>query len=1448
MKFMLSCWSDTISTTKHNQTTGRCLRRALDHKVRKLRTLLLADEDISSELDRVVCRLMKLALHTSKYRQTPVPASWVQCKLFDLLTLTEKAIERRRKNYIQEYSIKAIENGQTNDQYVMALAKVKKENERADEIMFKYRHLVNPSELILEENFHVRDNSRGDLDTEDDNEFFQATDTYKDDEMSDIIEFNEGNESNTEKPKTKLDIVREWIGVNKSPLYNKDIEAQNVVTFKSDHESCTSVSVDKIDGTSVSTFDSAHNLKFENKQIKNKRPETKIAKKSSKKKLNYTFLLKNYYIKFGDTKSKKKCKDHQRLQSNAIAPIPSSLISLCEKAEKQIEETSVTPMLVDSYSREVTKVNENYINIAATENSNVISIITQETEEEVVLRRSIGTDPDAVFSDQEADLETVINVTKQDSLNVLKENDNEDAQSQTIFLYDINEPSTSKGIRHAGLDAQCGPDDITHCSMLSATTSFSKLPKLFSKGIKIEHSKSTLYSKKMFDTGTSPDTTLPHHVFTGIRINDSDTMLTEKYKTETATMTLPLPMLPGNNVDFFGDTNNKPMETTLIKPAPAHVQATKPLSDLYEVKSPIGLLSPINKSNVQIQFCKNDNKQRSPTRIRSKLSCGGIYVHSFKDKEVSEDVVFQGGWNELTPNALTKKNIKKSTTKKAYYTSKKVKRGSNTSDKNHSAKNELNIASKRPVQIRTQRQTLKKEPITKILPSGKSAVPIRSRPNKFNRNDRKVPPNIRESYAPKKPISYREYLLRSRPNGIPNIENYLPPYLKRNRSPLVGKRFLSQSIDSVRPADNNIIAPFMRSKTEEIKRDVVKRVKVNSRISSKFVSYQVFRNEIENKRIVDIDTDDMDRESLGNNSTPKRSCSPESQNSSDSSPSTVRAVSSICKVNDSNKTCTTSAHYTKPTPEFKSNFSSKIKNIIKKSKNEKKIENKENIPEDASNKVKRGFLGTTKNIFRAHMNAESSPLHSVPLKLSKSRSQFKKSPPKLPNIKSSSKLLLQSTTSLSSKKINNDESCIENNVVLSSPTDTVLISDSHKDDDLKVKVVEISLNNNLSPELIKFQSLENSIKLMLEEEINTICSTPKNSPIIAPFDDNDSSICIGNETLSYNTSSPSSFKTVIENDVSSDFKLNLEEAVYNSINNTLSSTTINIRDTVKTDVKSFESVCSSSKHSEYFLADQDLYDFSTTPDDTKSSLQGIFKRKDLNTVLNIGGPIALQAFSGFSMNAASLAGDQPEYISLVDPETRIMQEVSRQAESEEILISGRSSDTYESCYVEEDSFIPSWLFNIISHQQSAEESEDEDNNLIPFPLPLVERVFDLNADEEGAIGAGAGAGDGRGMHSDNSQDSSGRGTSLSSSETSTDTPSEAILVDPSALVAHYEYIRETVDSPNLDRPTESPDTSFMTADADNGDENRQRIRTRTVGSDIDADVSSLDTDAADSDI
>ncbi|XP_047514104.1 uncharacterized protein LOC125055680 isoform X1 [Pieris napi] len=1426
---------------------GRCLRKALDHKVRKLRTLLSADEDITSELDRVVCRLMKLALHTTRNRQCPVPSSWVQCKLFDLLTLTEKAIERRRKHYFEECMLKAIDNGKSErKKSILALINVKLENRRADEIMHKYRNLIEPPRTFDEEKFQLAENCIEELDLEDDNEFFQD-EKQNLEIVSEQISHDEEIESFMQKPKTKLDIVREWISgdyKNISPSYHYDMEVSKSTYQIQNKESNYSVAeyLDKVDITSPSSGTVDEKIKFDRNP---KKSHPKIAKKSSKRKMNYTFLLKKYYSKFGDTDTmfKNKGTERHKRQSNAAAPIPNSLIELCRNTEKENVKTEAE----EFEGCKIRKVSD-YDNIAATEKCHFMSIITQDSEEQFAFRQSIGTDPGPSIIDHEAVNETVINITKHDSLCNFKESDSEDVPGQMIFLYDINEPSTSKGIRRGGLDVQCGPDHVPHCDMLSATTSFTKFPKLFSKGIKIEHSTTNICSKKTFDEGTSPDFTCPYklaHPHMGIRIIDSDTKIQDKNLTESTTMT---------THDFLDDTLKCcDPKTTVIK--------SISVNKTDHTKSPKGLLSPILKSDVQIQSggSKVDIDKKSPVRVRSKLSCGGIHVHSFKDREVSQDVIFQGGWNEITPDKLAKKNNKKVVPKKVVYTTKKLKRGSNTSVKNL-GNSDVNNAIKRPIKIRTTKQIIKKEQTNKIMPN-KKFPPSRNR-NMLIRNVKKVSSKT-VSHALEKTNAIRHKEM-TKPFERPNIEHYLPAYLKRNRSAGVNK-FLSKSLDSPKLINtkkphfvrsnmeekSTLRQQFIRCNSEDENRNDLKGIKDNSTV---YVSYQVFRNEVKNKRITEK-VQSANRQVIGSNSTPKRSGSPDSQLSTCSSPNsvgTVRAVSSIVTV-DSCKKCSTSSttnnrNSNGNTTIPKTNFASKLKNIIKKNKYEKKNDNKENIPTPLKNE-KRGFVGTTKNIFRAHTSCDTSPL-------SKTKLHLKKSSYKLPNIKSSSNLLKNSSSLLSEKVT--DKPSIEKNVLQSSPSDTVLVLESYKDLSKALdESINFKSNNFFSKTTLNIDevcskhncitsnsahSLEISIKHMLEELLESISITPESNL--------KRDILFKDDESFNNTSSPISYKTVIENKDSSSFKLNLEEAINISFNKSVSDNT-SFKDADKTEKKSLESMCTSSKQSEYFLADNqlDLCEFSSMINEPSDSVQGLFERKNQNIVTNVGGPIALQAFSGFSVNGIPLAGDQPQYINLVDPESGLLRpQINRQTESEEILLSGRSSDTYESCYVEDESFVPSWLFNLINQQHSNDESE-EDENLVPYPLPIAEPVLDIDDVDIEGVGVGAGAGDGRGVHSDRSRDSSGRGTSLSSSETSSDTPTggEAVIVDPSTFVGLYEFVREAADSTNFDRPNESPDTSFTTAEADTGDVNRPRSRSRTVASDIDADVSSLDTDAVDSD-
>lgn len=107
------------------------------------------------------------------------------------------------------------------------------------------------------------------------------------------------------------------------------------------------------------------------------------------------------------------------------------------------------------------------------------------------------------------------------------------------------------------------------------------------------------------------------------------------------------------------------------------------------------------------------------------------------------------------------------------------------------------------------------------------------------------------------------------------------------------------------------------------------------------------------------------------------------------------------------------------------------------------------------------------------------------------------------------------------------------------------------------------------------------------------------------------------------------------------------------------------------------------------------------------------------------GTLANQAFSGFTINEDAVAGDQPDIVNLIDSETGSLAIlIARQAVtfklcvlililgdsidvnsfnffqiSEELLISGRSSDSFASCELDDD-VVPSWLFHIINQQRS----------------------------------------------------------------------------------------------------------------------------------------------------
>ncbi|GBP96124.1 hypothetical protein EVAR_8587_1 [Eumeta japonica] len=58
--------------------------------------MLTEEKDATFELEKVFSRLLILMQHRDRGDVDSIPTKWIQCKLYDLLTLSEKALERRQ--------------------------------------------------------------------------------------------------------------------------------------------------------------------------------------------------------------------------------------------------------------------------------------------------------------------------------------------------------------------------------------------------------------------------------------------------------------------------------------------------------------------------------------------------------------------------------------------------------------------------------------------------------------------------------------------------------------------------------------------------------------------------------------------------------------------------------------------------------------------------------------------------------------------------------------------------------------------------------------------------------------------------------------------------------------------------------------------------------------------------------------------------------------------------------------------------------------------------------------------------------------------------------------------------------------------------------------------------------------------------------------------------------
>jgi hypothetical protein len=214
------------------------------------------------------------------------------------------------------------------------------------------------------------------------------------------------------------------------------------------------------------------------------------------------------------------------------------------------------------------------------------------------------------------------------------------------------------------MDVQCGPDTCNQFPMLSATTSSTKMNAIFNTGIKIGDSLSDI--RKNNDFGTSTDehydslrTLTPRDRSIGIKIKDSNTNITAKVESSNVTKDIGILDVSAPVAKKFVSIT----DTKMLKSISSRLKMDDSGSDMcYSVtssrKSPFQFTNlSKNTSDSQIKsteskyigelsFCSNNG--------RPKLCCGGVYVHSFKDREVCEDVIYQGKWQKYTPKKVNK--------------------------------------------------------------------------------------------------------------------------------------------------------------------------------------------------------------------------------------------------------------------------------------------------------------------------------------------------------------------------------------------------------------------------------------------------------------------------------------------------------------------------------------------------------------------------------------------------------------------------------------------------------------------------------------------------------------------------------------------------------------------------------------------------------------------------
>lgn len=163
----------------------------------------------------------------------------------------------------------------------------------------------------------------------------------------------------------------------------------------------------------------------------------------------------------------------------------------------------------------------------------------------------------------------------------------------------------------------------------------------------------------------------------GIKIKDSDENVCTH--TESFTMTVPESM-----PQTFATGRSSPASPSVHTPVFINgTKLIKPISSALKIEDSgsefcapsiasttktcsFSMTDSVNASNVLMEAFedkKRPSSTESPSKIL-KLSCGPVKIHSYRDSQVSEDVVYQGEWQKCKLKAIIrKKNINFSTSR-----------------------------------------------------------------------------------------------------------------------------------------------------------------------------------------------------------------------------------------------------------------------------------------------------------------------------------------------------------------------------------------------------------------------------------------------------------------------------------------------------------------------------------------------------------------------------------------------------------------------------------------------------------------------------------------------------------------------------------------------------------------------------------------------------------------